>query len=73
MAVAIGAAGAAGAGAIAQEVVEEATSVMGHIINILRQALLFIYDQVKTILRYMAERPLAFSLACVNLAIIFGP
>jgi len=73
MAAAIGAAGAAGAGAIAQEVVEEATSVMGHIINILRQALLFIYDQVKTIIRYMAEHPLAFSLACVNLAIIFGP
>jgi len=73
MAVAIGAVGAAGAGAIAQEVVEEATSVLGHIINIIRQALLFIYDQVKTILAYMAEKPLAFSLACVNLAIIFGP
>ena len=64
---------AVGAGAIAQEVAEEATSVLAHVINILRQALMFIYDAVKTILRYMAEKPLAFSLACVNLAIIFGP
>ena len=62
-----------GASAIAQEVVEEATSVMGHIINIIRQALLFIYDQVRAILRYMAEHPLAFATLCVNMAIIFGP
>jgi len=65
------AAGAAAAGA-ASEVVEEATSVLGHLINILRQVLSWVYDVVKTILRYMAERPLAFMLACVNLAILFG-
>ncbi|RLI87206.1 MAG: hypothetical protein DRP01_02550 [Archaeoglobales archaeon] len=73
MAVAAGAAGAAGAGAIAGEVAEEATSVLSHLINIIRQALAFIYDAVKTILYYMAEKPLAFATVCVNLAIIFGP
>lgn len=61
------------AGPVAQEVVEEATSVMGHIINIIRQALLFVYDQVKGMLRYIAENPLAFITLCVNMAIIFGP
>ena len=61
------------AGPVAQEVVEEATSFMGHIINIIRQALLFVYDQVKGMLRYIAENPLAFITLCVNMAIIFGP
>jgi len=56
----------------AQEVAEEATSIFAHLINIIRQVLSWIYDQIKMILTFMAKDPMAFSMLCVNMAIIFG-
>jgi len=59
-------------GAIAQEVVEEATSVLGHLINVLRQGLMMLYDFMKTVLRLIYEKPMEFTLFAVNMAILLG-
>jgi len=59
-------------GQVAQEVVEEATSIIAHIINFIRQVASFVYTEVRRFITYLAENPLYFFVFAVNIAILLG-